>query len=362
MSLTASERDKRASGLLEALFKKANPAQTHSLHLSATELDQLFSTNSWGLRELLLLISIARLLDNSYQPTKSLYACNPRPLYEGPIRTALKSRGIPTRQSGALNVAKATVSINSQWAEQRQSPEVAALVVTLAQRIESLAPADLEQFTVTLLSRFLREAKRIANLTVNVSPNSDPIKIYNLCRRLIAETPDGGNTPQRIVGYLLESYHEVLNTGITVAGHLDSASTTNTTSKKPGDILETLADGTIAQIIEVTVKPFNHQRIDESFSSVSTVLGDKHSEIIVICREADAPAEASDETDSYTHLGSLEYKGLSYQFIDIYEWIISQLLRMPPKARASFYDKLQAYISDPNTSEKVKVLWRELHS
>lgn len=362
MSLTPLKRDARAAELLEELFNSADRSKTASSHLSSAELDTLFSTNVWGFRELFLVIVIARLIDGSYQATKALYDCNPRALFEGPIRSALASRGIPHRQSGPLNVAKATQSIDSKWAAPRRPKDVAALLVKLTQRAESLSHDDLKKLAVTLLSRFLREAERISSLTVEVSPNSNPVSIYHICESLIDEAPDEGNTPQRIVGYLLESYHGELKTGILVSGHLDRASTTNTTSKKPGDIVETLADGTIAQIYEVTVKGFTERRIEESFKSISAVLGDKHSEIIVICRKEDAPANTDDELDSVSYLGSLEYRGVTYRFVDIYEWITSQLLRMPAKARTDFYNKLQSYISEPNTSEKVKVLWRTLHS
>jgi hypothetical protein len=361
MSPTASERNQRVTEILNELFKRADSSKPDSSHLPPRDLEKLFSTDSWGFREIVLVIVVARLLDESYQATKSFYDCNPRALFEGPIRDALLSRAIPHRKSGPLNIAKATERIDSQWAAQRRPQDVAEVVVRLVNVIDSLSEEDLKNFAANFLTRFLNEAKRIESLTIEVSPDSDPINLFRICRQLIIEAPDGGNTPQRIVGFLLETYHEELKTGVLVSGHLDRASVTNTTSKKPGDILETLEDGTILQIFEVTVKRFDAARIRDSSDSVKAILGDQHSEVIVICREDDLPDNVTDDNDSGLYLGSLEFEGLIYRFIDIYEWIIAQLIRMPPNVRVVFYKKLQDYISEPNTAERVKVLWRRLH-
>jgi len=59
-----------------------------------------------------------------------------------------------------------------------------------------------------------------------------------------------------------------LNTGIKVTGYKDRASTTSTTSKKPGDLNEETREGLILKVYEVTVKPFDQQRIIESFEAL----------------------------------------------------------------------------------------------
>lgn len=46
----------------------------------------------------------------------------------------------------------------------------------------------------------------------------------------------------------------------------------------------------------------------------------------------------------------------------MHDWLLSQLLRMTPTARASFHEKLDGYVGGFNTSESVKQLWNKLHS
>lgn len=89
---------------------------------------------------------------------------------------------------------------------------------------------------------------------------------------MIDGAPDSGNTPQRIFGFLLESYHTSIHTGIIVSGADDSASATSTTSKKPGDINEEGADGSIYRVYEVTVKPFDLSRIIDSYDCIKNTM------------------------------------------------------------------------------------------
>jgi hypothetical protein len=55
--------------------------ETHSL------LNKIFASNDWGFREILLLVVIARLLHPDYKASVDFYGCNPRPLFEEPIRS-----------------------------------------------------------------------------------------------------------------------------------------------------------------------------------------------------------------------------------------------------------------------------------
>jgi hypothetical protein len=210
----------------------------------------------------------------------------------------------------------------------------------------------------------LREASRVAALTVEASPQSDPQYLYELCADLMDEVPDGGNTPQRIVGLLMEAYHDELQTGLVVQGHLDSASVTSTTSKKPGDITEEQLDGTVLAVYEVTVKPFGAQRVGESYDTVCRYgeeVGAPIHEVTVVCRQADVhPNAVVGDEPSALYLGKVEYQDVTYHFVDIYEWTIGQLSRMPADARLGFHEKLSDYVADPNTSESVKVCWAEL--
>jgi len=327
------------------------------------ELQTVFSTTVWGFREILLVIAVARHLDPAYLASRSFYDCNPRALYEGPIRDFLSANGVPHRKSGPLNIAKAASGINTEWAGRRDPVVVSQAVVRLVRQIEGGSPADVERFGRRLVQLLMEEAAVASALAIATLPEADIAFLSQLCRQLIDQAPDGGNTPQRIVGALLRAYHESMGTGVRLEGDTDSASTTSTTSKKPGDIVEWPTDGDgLPVVYEVTVKPFGKARVEESADNVQPFIerNEVAPEVIVICRPQDAHPSASGKSGDGVHLGSLSHRGVTYQFIDIYEWITAQLARMPPQARLDFYSALEAYINDPSRSRTVKELWRKL--
>lgn len=358
----ASIRNTLVSLILTELFEAIDAGQIAPDVTLMQQIEVLFNTQAWGFREIVLVICIAQRLDSTFRASTDFYACNPRTLYEKPIREELDRRGIPSRQSGPLNVAKGAKGINDQWAAGREPRPVANQVVSFVDQIEHMDRAALDNFTKLLLSRFLQERKIVEQLNVQAKPSSDAAHLYRLCETLIDTVPDGGNTPQRIVGYLLESYHEELQTGLIVSGHTDRASTTNTTSKKLGDITEEQIGGLITSAYEVTVKSFGRQRVREAYEAAQSYLAEAQApnrEIVVICRKKDVHPDVTPISNTY--LGRLEYQDITFYFVDIYEWITAQLLRMTADARAAFFTKLQNYIADKNTSAKVKMAWATIN-
>ncbi|MGX8236798.1 hypothetical protein [Exiguobacterium undae] len=361
--MSAIDRDKKVAIVMNELISEAERDNYIDHPAFVADLDNLFSTPVWGFREITLVIGVASLLNQNYRASSGFYECNPRPLFESSIRESLVKYNIPHRKSGPLNVAKATQGINNEWAAQRKPKKVAESVVNLVNLIESYSTDEIKNLMTALVKRLLKEAIRVEAIKVVTDPKEDPLFLYNISERLINEVPDGGNTPQRIIGYLLSSYHETLKTGIDVSGHEDSASTTNTTSKKPGDIQEKSTDIGIFNIYEVTVKSFDQQRIDDSFQSVIQYDIDKDNtiqSILVICRIKDCPSNI-ERLNPLPYIGKINKGHVTYHFIDIYGWIMSKLLAMPVASRLMFHSLINDYISHPNTSEKVKILWKELH-
>lgn len=363
--MNVADRNQKTTELMGELFARGQQGEfEHPNGDISARLDKVFSTTVWGYREILLVIVLARLLDPSYKAYSAFYSCNPRALYEGPIRTTLLKLGIPHRKSGPLNVAKATSGINEQWAAQRRPLDVAKDVVELVKAIEQWDEQTLMGFATDIHARFIGEAKRVADLSITTPPTADPSNLFKLIAALITDVPDAGNTPQMISGLLLEAYHEDVQTGIKVVGHEDRASVTSTTSKKPGDITEEQQDGTIIVVYEVTVKSFSASRIDESYQTLKAyeeITGIPINEVLVTCRQSDVPDHAQATSVAAPYLGKVEHHDVTYHFIDIFEWSMAQLLRMTVDARLAFYEKLAKYINDPNTAEKVKVYYREWH-
>lgn len=357
-------RNARVRSELENIATQARSRHAKIPFSTQSNLNLVIASRTRGFREILLVILIARLLDPKYKASSSFYSCNPRALYEGPIRSFLEENAIPHHKSGPLNIAKAAAGINPQWAAQRTPKQDADATVSLVNTIEGSTQTEVRELAVATIAQLLREATRIQSLTVEVQPEKDPHRLYYLCSHLIADVPDSGNTPQRIIGLLLSTYHETLKTGIRVTGHQDRASTTSTTSKKPGDIIEEGNGEQVINVYEVTVKPFDQSRINESYETVRAY-DTSHSvfipEVIVICRSSDSHHGTSQADPAAGYLGRVDFQDLTYLFVEIQQWVMQQLLRMPPQARLTFHHRLHSYISEPNTAESVKKAWVGLH-
>lgn len=328
-----------------------------------TQLNILFGTTAWGFREILLVVIVGMKLDSGFRASTGLYDCNPRAIYEGPIKEFLIEKNIPHRKSGPLNVAKATVGLDQAWAAQRRPAEVAEQVVTIVNALEQ-DRSFVDRFAIMLLRRLINEATRVSELTVEINPTDDPVHLFQLCRNLIVEAPDAGNTPQKIAAFLLKNYHAGLETDVVVTGEEDRASVTSTTSKKPGDVNEESPDGEIFKVYEVTVKPFDIPRIRDSYDCVhryNEANGTELREIIVICRSQDCP-DGMEVSGLHSYLGRYSYQDIVYYFWDIFEWVSNVLQRMNTAGKEGFYQDLNEYINDFNTAEQVKRVWRRLHT
>lgn len=361
------ERNSKVTEILNTLYSSAvDEAVSVNDASYRRSLDRLFNTTAWGFREILLVVVIGMRLDDSFRASTGFYDCSPRAIYEGPIKEFLIQKEIPHRKSGPLNVAKATVGLDSTWAAQRRPADVAAEVVTIIDYMEDTAGAIQERtfnVGVSLMRKLIEQTKRLEALSVDIAPNSDPEHLYNLCYELITKTPDAGNTPQKIAAYLLKNYHLFMHTGIDVTGEEDRASVTSTTSKKPGDVNEENA-GVIYKVYEITVKHFDLARIRDSYDCIS-IYNSTHDtdihEVIVICRPEDCPPDMK-RSGLHGYLGSYTYQDIWYYYWDIYEWVANTLQRMTSEGRNAFYLELNSYISEVNTAENVKLLWRQLHN
>lgn len=366
MSKEIEERNQKVKTILESLYTSAN---NENLTIDDSEyiksLNILFDTTAWGFREMLLVVIISMKLDSNYKASTGLYESKPRAIYEGPIKEFLISKNIPHRKSGPLNVAKATKGLDESWAAQRRPAEVAKEVVKLINYLEGNdSSTKVNNVGISLMKLFINESLRIENLSFEITPTEDPEVLSYFCYKLVSETPDSGNTPQKIAALLLSNYHKGMNTGIVVTGIDDRASTTSSTSGKPGDVNEESVDGVIYKVYEITVKKFDLARIRDSFDAVSIYNNANNlnlKEIIVVCRKQDCPTEMQRSNFS-SYLGSYTYNNLIYYYWDIYEWMNDTLQRMTSESRQSFYSDLNEYISDINTSETVKSFWRELNN
>lgn len=357
--LSAVERNTEIYRILSGFLKDKKAVAQFSAPFDLKEVESLFQTSIWGHREIILTIIMARLLDSKFKASENFYACNPRSIFEQPIRKALREYGIPHRKSGPLNVAKNSKKINRDWATDKHGGEIAMNVVKIVKKIESVSEGALKKFASVYVTRYKQEAKRIKEMEVNLPPQENPIHISKLCIDLIDSVPDGGATPQIIVGLLMEAMNKDRKNPVIVSGHRDSVSTTNTTSKKPGDIIEKIND-TSELIYEVTTKKFSDDRLIESHEAVMDY-DPTLKDVFVICRPQDVPETLSNRGTSYI-MATTQYRELAYYFINIYDYIQSAILFLTPEGRKFFYEELVAYVNNTNTAEKVKKYFKQWHS
>lgn len=360
---STEERNQKVYDLLQSLFSEAEKIKGDFIPpFNQKEIETLFSTHIWGHREIVLTIILARLLDKNFYASKDFYSCNPRSLFEKPIRSVLRARGIPHKKSGPLNVAKNIQKINKDWAVNKRGDGIALIVVSLVKKIEKVSHKALRQFAVAFAKRYLQEARTVEQMRFVPKLNDNPVFLFELCHDLIADVPDGGSIPQVICGLLIELSNRDRNNNVIVTGHKDSVSTTNTTSKKPGDAIEAInAESEI--IYEITVKQFHENRLLESYESIKAY--EKHEKIrdvIVICRRKDAPAEATDCSPDDFLMSYWQYQDVCYFFVNIDAWLQEKLLLLTPKGRREFYHQLTGYINDPNSSAKVKQYFKKWHT
>ncbi len=362
---SSKDRDSRVYLLLNELFEEAENSEVSFVEpFHFQEVESLFSSTVWGFRELFLTILVARLLNPKYRASKDLYACNPRPLFEHSIRAILMERGIPTKKSGPLNVAKNTKKINEDWAANKRGDHAAMNVVNLVKKIEAVSPSTLKELAIIFLKRYLTEAKTVEKLRFSYEiAFEDPVSLFYFCKEFILKVPDGGTSPQKVCGLLIETLNLERESFVEVFGVEDSVSTTNTTSKKAGDILEKFPNGQ-SIVYEITVKAFDGNRIRDSYEALKSRDTASGLEVLVVCRESDLPKNIDLQNLEGKNglLASYVYEDLIYYFLDMDTWIAEKLFSLSKKGRGVFFAKLVDHVNDPNTSLKVKEFfarWRE---
>jgi len=357
--LTAKDRDSEVYKILAGLLKDIKAKVSFSKPFDKDEVESLFTTSIWGHREIVLTIIMARYLNPKFKASEDFYVCSPRSIFEHPIRKALREFAIPHRKSGPLNVAKNSKKINKDWATDKHGGDIAMNVVKIVKKIETVSRKQFEKFATAYVARYKQEAKRIKEMAVDLPAQENPVYITKLCVEMVDTVPDGGATPQIVIGLLMEAMTKDRKAHVEISGHRDSVSTTNTTSKKPGDIIEKI-NGDSQLIYEVTTKMFTDDRLIESYESVMDY-DKKLKDVVVICRPQDVPESLTDKKASYVMV-TTQFKELAYYFVNIYDYIESTLMFLTPEGRKNFYGEMTTHVNETNTSEKVKRFYKQWHS
>lgn len=156
--------------------------------------------------------------------------------------------------------------------------------------------------------------------------------------------------PQFVIAKLLASLYA--GSTITVHGGDESVFGTNTTSKKPADIW-TSQSGEILNLYEVTVKKINLKRLDDCIDALRG-LGSLSKPVTFICRIPE------DTTELALDGNTRQYKGKTFDFIDVREFIFVISTLLTPVQLLTFLSELQTFVTDINISTKTKQGWNSI--
>jgi len=360
---SATERNEAVRDILQSALRKLNGGAAKLCHSALhTEMQSIVASKTLGFRELLLVIILARLLDKNYRATVDLYGCSPRAMYEGPIRRFLEDNRVPCGQSGPLNIAKAIKKIDYAWASTRRPRENAEELLRVVETLESSEGEFAYSTLDCLLGLLLNYAVPRQAPRKHDTMHLQAAAMSGALKAMILKIPDRGNTAQRITGLLLHSYIAEVGSRYSVAGGEESVFATNTTSKKAGDLVVFKEPSRPWMVYEVTTKSFGIQRMSEAVQAsarFADVSGKYPSETIVLCLPDNVPPDARVNSGGLL-IGSAQYDGHEFTFVDVLHWIESIVTALPYEAKSSFYLKWEEILSQPNVRSEVRNGWYAL--
>lgn len=353
----ASTRHGRARALVNDWLEAAQTGE----EIDASEyrkerriLERLIPVKAAGFRGIVLTAIVGKQLDPDYDPSTDFYDSSPRTLFEKGIYYALQENRVPCGKSDPLNVAKNAQVIDATWAKGRRPESAAMAAVDYIELIQSNW-SD-EKYRKDLIALFFERLWEYAEFCMSADvplaafEGTPPVSIASKLAKFTADFPEGGAIPQLVVGTLIEKLREGDQNFAKVDGVLESVFGTNTTSKKPADVWEELADGSIGQLYEITAKPVDQKRLDDCVESLKAMdLGGKI--VTFICRLPQDVATLA-VTDN-----TLLYQGAMFQFIDINEFIRSTFCILPPERQAAVIDAVDQFVKDTNRKIEVKNGW-----
>lgn len=339
----------------------ANPEVSTGLNPNElSNLKALFETGTWGYREVLLTVLVAMKHAPAYRASIDFYGCSPRAVYEKGVRPFLRSKGVPCNQSGVLNVAKAVEKLDAVWAAKRRDSWAAEAMLSLINSAESGGAEKVERIACSALAKFALEASEVRDTTPKPPTGLSGLALSKLFNELIDKVVDSGNTAQTICSALIQ----VSNPIGRVLGYGESASTTNKTSRKPGDIVIFDDQGRAKKVYEVTQKAFSEQRISECLESLDSYNRDSSpdnlvTEVDVIAPSRFFPTELTQNLVDTDQLRAVTISGVTFQFFPLDLWIEASIFSLSAEARMRALELVHDYIAKPETSRELRLLYKE---
>lgn len=315
-------------------------------------LTNLIEVNAKGFRGIVITAIVGLHLNPKYDPLNDFYACNPRAIFEEGIWYALNENAIPCGKSDPLNVAKNINQLDEAWATGRRPQKAAMAAVNFLRLVVQSKGKRREKLIDYFFYRLFCYAQSLGQYVI-AQAESKGASNRQQAERLIQfsmDFPESGNIPQYLIALLLAEIFA--SSELEVCGGNESVFGTNTTSKKPADIW-TEAEGLPINLYEVTVKKVNLKRLDDCIDALRSLNG-LDLPVTFICR---IPEDVSDIT---LVNDTLIYKGKTFDFIDIREFVISVSALLKPEQLAEVIVTLKNFVSDINISLRTKEGWNSV--
>lgn len=320
-------------------------------------LEDLIPVKAAGFRGVVLTAIVGKAIDPSYDCSNDFYASNPRTLFEKGIYYALRDSRVPSGKSDPLNVAKNAQHIDEAWATGRRPESAAMAAVAYTRLIQENWGKDAyrDDLIALFFARLWQYAELLAKADVPLAvfEGTAPVILASKLARFTANFPEGGATPQLVVGTLIEKLREGDAAFKSVGGVHESVFGTNTTSKKPADVWEEIADGSIGQLFEITAKPVDEKRLDDCVEALRALdLGGRV--VTFICRLPQDIATLAVVDDTLLHQDTM------FQFVDIDDYVRVVFCALPTHRQSEVIAAVDEFVKDTNRKIAVKNGWGEL--
>lgn len=355
-----AERDQFVQKQLAKFFKRVRNGEgpkPGSYKSERKVLERLIPIPTDGFRGITLTAIMGKLVNEDVHTGNQFDSINPRGVFERGIRPVLKENKVPTGASPPLNVAKNVQVLDEKWAEGRKPEDAALAAVDYIRRINRhWANEELrDDLIMMFMQRLLAYADEVGSHVVSLpgldeeAPNDTAVKILEFA----IKHQEGGATPQFVVGSLLSALRSTDRDYKAVEGLEASVFGTNTTSNKPADLWERLADDSLGNLYEVTCKKVDVDRLDAAVDSFAK-LGLPNAPITFVCRML------TDVSTLKLTGRSIVHRGVTFQFIDLGALVVAIYLLLTEEKRRVVLEEIAGYVADPSRKIATKSGWNEI--
>lgn len=191
-----------------------------------------------------------------------------------------------------------------------------------------------------------------AGITNTESQQELAITLWNF----VSTAVEGGTIPQFFIGILLEAIY-LYDERVIVEGTRESVSGTNTTSKKPGDLV-LIRDGKPFSVLEVTLKKIDSKRLSDSYD-VLNVLDHLNIPITFICRIPEDTQSLEGISYNLNESSGFIKNPHNFNFIDMQSFICSQIALLDALQLNYLLSNLRDFINAYDRPINIRNIWNE---